>query len=189
MHKCSGSLPIVKNKNNRIVIIDDISAVKLKRTDTTLDLSQKAKRAEEKKGKQQRWGASEFIYPRGHVMVIWSLALTKTDGKWSRGYGRFQGHELKGAEEGRTAREHSRVSLIYRTSYSILSHRSSVQHNDRFSQFFCVYLTTVLLVPNGWGSPPPRSQSDSRHPVSQGACHPYDRVYRLNEYSANEFLL
>ena len=41
---------------------NDISAVKLKRTDTTLDLSQKAKRAgEERKKKRKRKGEGGFI--------------------------------------------------------------------------------------------------------------------------------
>ena len=39
-----------KNKNKRLILRRGILAFKLERTDTTLDLSQKAKRAGEQKG-------------------------------------------------------------------------------------------------------------------------------------------
>ena len=41
-----------KNKNNLECLRRDVSEIKLKRTDTTLDLSQKAKRAKEKRRKE-----------------------------------------------------------------------------------------------------------------------------------------
>ena len=54
----SVKISITKNCHH----FDDISAVKLKRTDTTLDLSQKAKRAgEERKKKRKKWGEDGFI--------------------------------------------------------------------------------------------------------------------------------
>ncbi len=40
----------------------DVSEIKLKRTDTTLDLSQKAKRAEEEKKRATQEGRAEYIY-------------------------------------------------------------------------------------------------------------------------------
>ncbi len=52
---------------------DDISAVKLKRTDTTLDLSQKAKRAEEKKRRRKMSGEEASSYTLG-VLVSRDLA-------------------------------------------------------------------------------------------------------------------
>ena len=48
--KPSGPPAGSKNKNNLEYPRRDVSEIKLKRTDTTLDLSQKAKRAEETKG-------------------------------------------------------------------------------------------------------------------------------------------
>jgi hypothetical protein len=47
-----------------VVFLGTLSEIKLKRTDTTLDLSQKAKRAEEeKKKKNSKWvGGREGIY-------------------------------------------------------------------------------------------------------------------------------
>ncbi|KAL6827175.1 hypothetical protein J3E69DRAFT_333228 [Trichoderma sp. SZMC 28015] len=49
--------PPVKPKIRVIkkVSLGDVSEIKLKRTDTTLDLSQKAKRAEEEKKKKGKW--------------------------------------------------------------------------------------------------------------------------------------
>ena len=51
-----------KNKNNLECSRRNVSEIKLKRTDTTLDLSQKAKRAKERK---RRTRDGEFIYPSG----------------------------------------------------------------------------------------------------------------------------
>ena len=50
-----------------VVFLRTLSEIKLKRTDTTLDLSQKAKRAEErkKKGNGNVWEKSPFIYLLG----------------------------------------------------------------------------------------------------------------------------
>jgi len=49
MSKLSGPQASGKNKNNLECGRSHVSEIKLKRTDTTLDLSQKAKRAEEGK--------------------------------------------------------------------------------------------------------------------------------------------
>ena len=46
-----------------------VSEIKLKRTDTTLDLSQKAKRAKEKKKKVQNLGGEPRLYTRGRGSV------------------------------------------------------------------------------------------------------------------------
>ena len=43
-----------KNKNNLELVRRPVSEIKLKRTDTTLDLSQKAKRAKEKRKRKKR---------------------------------------------------------------------------------------------------------------------------------------
>jgi hypothetical protein len=51
-----------KNKNNLECSRRNVSEIKLKRTDTTLDLSQKAKRAKEEK---RRARDGQFIYPTG----------------------------------------------------------------------------------------------------------------------------
>ncbi|RAH85260.1 hypothetical protein BO86DRAFT_187146 [Aspergillus japonicus CBS 114.51] len=49
-----------------VVFLRTLSEIKLKRTDTTLDLSQKAKRAgEEKKKKSKERRAARGIYPVG----------------------------------------------------------------------------------------------------------------------------
>ena len=54
-----GKISITKNCHR----FDDISAVKLKRTDTTLDLSQKAKRAkEERKEEEEKVVGRERVY-------------------------------------------------------------------------------------------------------------------------------
>jgi hypothetical protein len=45
-----------KNKNNQEFSRRRVSEIKLKRTDTTLDLSQKAKRAKEKKRRTRERG-------------------------------------------------------------------------------------------------------------------------------------
>jgi hypothetical protein len=46
-----------------VVFLRTLSEIKLKRTDTTLDLSQKAKRAEEEKKKSLKsWGREEYLY-------------------------------------------------------------------------------------------------------------------------------
>jgi len=50
MSKLSGPRTRGKNKNNLECGRSHVSEIKLKRTDTTLDLSQKAKRAEKGKG-------------------------------------------------------------------------------------------------------------------------------------------
>jgi hypothetical protein len=47
--KHRGNYPKSKNRNNQCGLLRDLSEIKLKRTDTTLDLSQKAKRAKEKR--------------------------------------------------------------------------------------------------------------------------------------------
>ena len=53
MSKPSERRPRAKNKNNLECDRSHVSEIKLKRTDTTLDLSQKAKRAkEEKRGEE-----------------------------------------------------------------------------------------------------------------------------------------
>ena len=49
MSKLSGQRTKLKNKYNLECLRRDVSEIKLKRTDTTLDLSQKAKRAKKKK--------------------------------------------------------------------------------------------------------------------------------------------
>ena len=58
-----------------------VSEIKLKRTDTTLDLSQKAKRAEEKKKKkfQRRGGSGTLIYPRGAGPCTSAISQPRTD--------------------------------------------------------------------------------------------------------------
>ena len=62
MSKLSGIPTRSKNKNNLECLRRDVSEIKLKRTDTTLDLSQKAKRAKKKKKEALARGASENIY-------------------------------------------------------------------------------------------------------------------------------
>ena len=60
--KPSGHRTSAKNKNNLECHRSDVSEIKLKRTDTTLDLSQLAKRAgEEKKEEEGCWRRAGFI--------------------------------------------------------------------------------------------------------------------------------
>jgi len=59
MSKPSGPSSSFKNKYNLECHRSDVSEIKLKRTDTTLDLSQKAKRAEEKRRAK---GVGEGVY-------------------------------------------------------------------------------------------------------------------------------
>jgi len=62
-------LRVIKIRIITILLRRVVSEIKLKRTDTTLDLSQKAKRAkEEKEGRNQRsWAAPSllYLYPYG----------------------------------------------------------------------------------------------------------------------------
>ena len=67
MYKYRGCSPTCKNKYNQIDFFRRrIPEIKLRRTDTTLDLSQKAKRAGEKreKGKEREGGKRGFKYSR-----------------------------------------------------------------------------------------------------------------------------
>jgi hypothetical protein len=59
MSKPSDHRTSFKNKNNLECSRRNVSEIKLKRTDTTLDLSQKAKRAKEEK---RRARDGQFIY-------------------------------------------------------------------------------------------------------------------------------
>jgi len=59
MSKPSDHRTRFKNKNNLECLRRDVSEIKLKRTDTTLDLSQKAKRAKE--GRRRARGG-QLIY-------------------------------------------------------------------------------------------------------------------------------
>jgi hypothetical protein len=54
MCKHRGNHPKPKIRIITIGLLRDLSEIKLKRTDTTLDLSQKAKRAKEKRKKEKR---------------------------------------------------------------------------------------------------------------------------------------
>jgi len=65
MSKPSGIPTRSKNKNNLECDRSRVSEIKLKRTDTTLDLSQKAKRAKEKKKVVWKGSEREYILAGG----------------------------------------------------------------------------------------------------------------------------
>ncbi|KAJ5093398.1 hypothetical protein N7456_009259 [Penicillium angulare] len=66
-----------KNENNQSVSRRKLSEIKLKRTDTTLDLSQLAKRAGKEKRKEQKRNGGEDIYTLGnHASALVSFKRT-----------------------------------------------------------------------------------------------------------------
>ena len=75
MRKHRGSRPQAKNRIIKVGLRRGIPEIKLKRTDTTLDLSHSAKRAkeEEKKSLKVAGGQARYIYP--HQGRLWGLWL------------------------------------------------------------------------------------------------------------------
>ena len=77
---CASTEALPRNPKIRlinVVFLRTLSEIKLKRTDTTLDLSQKAKRAGEEKKKRVKWGrAGSSIYTLG-ILARAALVLSE----------------------------------------------------------------------------------------------------------------
>ncbi len=70
MRKHRGHRTRCKNKNNLEWVLGPVSEIKLKRTDTTLDLSQMAKRGWREKEKKFDEGSEPFIFARaGQILA------------------------------------------------------------------------------------------------------------------------
>ena len=74
MRKHRGQVRDPKMRIINVVFRRKLSEIKLKRTDTTLDLSQLAKRAGEEKKEEEGVGREEVFIPLGR----WSVHLTLT---------------------------------------------------------------------------------------------------------------